>query len=128
MFRYLDSVKGVKVRRGSIPERKNIIHYEYPPSYQIPINDGNQTCPGLYVRCQPVLSNPVNSQLSINLLSQKRTYQWPWQAAIFTDGKYRCPALVLELNWLLASSDCSQNIKYVIFHEITKKIKFQPDH
>ncbi|XP_018405344.1 PREDICTED: serine protease nudel-like [Cyphomyrmex costatus] len=39
------------------------------------------------------------------------TYLWPWLAAIFVDGRYHCSALLLESDWLLSSSSCTENIR-----------------
>ncbi|CAG2068065.1 unnamed protein product, partial [Timema podura] len=55
---------------------------------------GFQTCPGLYVKCA--------SQLS----TQNR---WPWHAALYVGGVYKCSAALIDTRWLLASSYCVQD-------------------
>nr|CAD7404503.1 unnamed protein product [Timema cristinae] len=55
---------------------------------------GVQTCPGLYVKCA--------SQLS----AQNR---WPWHAALYVGGVYKCSAALIDSRWLLASSYCVQD-------------------
>lgn len=109
----MDSAREVPVKVGKYEERRNVIDYEYPPSYKFPNNDDKNTCSGLYIRCKPVLSNPVNAYLSLNRFSEEFSYQWPWQGAIFVDGNYRCPAIFLKDDWLLTSSQCNHNLEYV---------------
>nr|CAD7446407.1 unnamed protein product [Timema bartmani] len=55
---------------------------------------GVQTCAGLYVKCA--------SQLSV----QNR---WPWHAALYVGGVYKCSAALIDSRWLLASSYCVQD-------------------
>nr|CAD7461010.1 unnamed protein product [Timema tahoe] len=55
---------------------------------------GVQTCAGLYVKCA--------SQLSV----QNR---WPWHAALYVGGVYKCSAALIDSRWLLASSHCVQD-------------------
>ena len=86
------------------------IPYEYPPSYEIPDNS-TKTCRGLYVECRPVLSANTSHLIVSNPKTENTSYLWPWQAFIFVDGRHHCPAIILEHDWLLASSKCVQNIE-----------------
>ncbi|XP_020300166.1 serine protease nudel-like [Pseudomyrmex gracilis] len=71
----------------------------------------NVTCTALRIRCRPVLSSSVDTHLIVDHRARNHTYLWPWLAAIFVDGHYRCSALLLEPDWLLSSSKCTEDIK-----------------
>lgn len=71
----------------------------------------DETCTTLRIRCRPVLSSSADSYLIVDPRTEDHIYQWPWLAAIFVDGRYRCLALLLEPNWLLSSSSCTEDIR-----------------
>nr|XP_034181143.1 serine protease nudel [Osmia lignaria] len=77
----------------------------------VSVNEQNETCPGLYIRCTPVLSGSISTYLTIDTSTGNHIHLWPWLAAIFVDGDYRCPALLLDHSWLLSASKCLENIK-----------------
>nr|XP_012227219.1 PREDICTED: serine protease nudel [Linepithema humile] len=70
-----------------------------------------ETCTTLRIRCRPVLSSSADSYLIVDPRTGNHIYQWPWLAAIFVDGRYRCLALLLEPDWLLSSSSCTEGIR-----------------
>ncbi|EGI57358.1 Serine protease nudel [Acromyrmex echinatior] len=72
---------------------------------------GGETCTTLRFRCRPVLSSSADSHVVIDPRTGNHTYLWPWLAAIFVDGRYHCSALLLEPNWLLSSSSCTEIIR-----------------
>ncbi|XP_029664997.1 serine protease nudel-like [Formica exsecta] len=84
----------------------NITSYESSSSSE---EDG--TCTTLQIRCRQVLSSSADTHLIVDPRTGNYTYLWPWLAAIFVDGRYRCSALLLEPNWLLSSSSCTKDIK-----------------
>lgn len=75
------------------------------------MSEEDETCTTLYIRCRPVLSSSADSYLIVDPRTGDHVYQWPWLAAIFVDGRYRCSALLLEPDWLLSSSSCTENIR-----------------
>ncbi|CAL7938816.1 unnamed protein product [Xylocopa violacea] len=85
------------------------VHQEY--SSAASLNEDEETCPGIYVRCAPVLSSSVHAHLIVDASTGSRDYLWPWIAAIFVDGRYSCSALLLESNWLLSAANCLQNVR-----------------
>ncbi|XP_054006397.1 serine protease nudel [Hylaeus anthracinus] len=74
-------------------------------------NDKDETCPGLYIRCRPVLGSSVFTHLTVDTETGSRNYQWPWLAAIFVDGGYRCSATLLDRDWLLSPATCVENVR-----------------
>lgn len=89
-------------------------YYQSMPTYVAP-SEELSTCLGLYIRCRQVPSSSANVHLLVDPKTGSRTYIWPWLAAVFVDGLYRCSAILLEPNWLLSSSTCTKNIRYVYF-------------
>ncbi|XP_011256317.2 serine protease nudel isoform X3 [Camponotus floridanus] len=88
----------------------NITSYEPSPGH-VAASEENETCTTLRIRCRQVLSSSVDSHLIVDPRTGNRTYLWPWLAAIFVDGHYRCSALLVEPDWLLSSSSCTKDIK-----------------
>ncbi|KAK2585023.1 hypothetical protein KPH14_008548 [Odynerus spinipes] len=88
----------------------NETYYQPMPTYVAP-SESLATCPGLYIRCRPVPSSSANVHLMVDPKIGNRTYIWPWLAAVFIDGVYRCPAILLEPDWLLCSSTCTENLR-----------------
>nr|KAF7429288.1 hypothetical protein H0235_005686 [Vespula pensylvanica] len=88
----------------------NTTYYQSMPTYVAP-SEVLSTCLGLYIHCRPVPSSSANVHLLVDPKTGSRTYIWPWLAAIFVDGLYRCSAILLEPNWLLSSSTCTKNIR-----------------
>ncbi|XP_058807480.1 uncharacterized protein LOC131673478 [Phymastichus coffea] len=113
-FRSLDTVNEVIVQKSKLEERsstKNFpITYEYPPAFTPMSKGDNNTCYGLYIRCKPILDSKVNVHLKRNPETDERSYLWPWEGSVFVDGKYQCPAVLLENDLLLASSKCAEDI------------------
>ncbi|XP_050451697.1 serine protease nudel-like isoform X3 [Cataglyphis hispanica] len=84
----------------------NITSYESSPS-----SEEDEICMTLRIRCRQVLSSSADTHLIVDPRTGNYTYLWPWLAAIFVDGRYRCSALLLEPDWLLSSSSCTKDIK-----------------
>ncbi|XP_033218308.1 serine protease nudel-like [Belonocnema kinseyi] len=116
-FSNLDYVRKTEVNFSELKLKKSVLGYKYSAS-TVPYEYENKTCTGLYIRCKSVIKNPVHNQLTLDFHSRIRSYQWPWHGAIFSDGKYRCPAVLLETNWLLSNSECSKDINLAINHTI----------
>ncbi|KAL6265616.1 hypothetical protein P5V15_002410 [Pogonomyrmex californicus] len=74
-------------------------------------SEEGETCSTYIFRCGPVLSSSADSHLVVDPHTQSNTYLWPWLAAIFVDGRYHCSALLLEPDWLLSSSSCTDDIR-----------------
>lgn len=88
--------------------RDNVTGYEPERSAA---SEGGEPCTTLRFRCRPVLSSSAESHLIVDPRTGNHTYLWPWQAAIFVDGRYHCSALLLEPDWLLSSSSCTEAIR-----------------
>lgn len=71
----------------------------------------DETCPGISIQCASVLDYSVNAYLVADAKNGSRDYLWPWAAAIFVDGEYRCSAILLESNWLLSAAKCFENVR-----------------
>jgi len=89
----------------------NTTGYEPSPEH-VAASEGGETCTTLRFRCRPVLSSSADSHLVVDPRTGNHTYLWPWLAAIFVDGRYHCSALLLESDWLLSSSSCTEAIKW----------------
>lgn len=69
------------------------------------------SCTALRIRCGPGLSGSADSHLVVDPRTGSHIYLWPWLAAIFVNGRYRCSALLLEPNWLLSNAGCTRDIR-----------------
>lgn len=86
-------------------------HQEEPSATSL--NNDDKTCTGLYIRCRPVLNGSLSTHLTVDEATGSRVYLWPWLAAIFVDGGYRCSAILLDRDWLLSSAKCVENVRQV---------------
>ncbi|CAG5095894.1 Similar to ndl: Serine protease nudel (Drosophila melanogaster) [Cotesia congregata] len=75
-----------------------------------PKDSGAVMCHALYVDCSMNFNKPVYDYLYKSNLTNNETYLLPWEPAIFVDGKYHCPALLLNTEWAMASSHCTNDI------------------
>ncbi|XP_050596291.1 serine protease nudel isoform X2 [Bombus affinis] len=75
------------------------------------LNEEDETCLGLYIHCAAIPSGSMYAHLAIDDRTGNRDYLWPWLAAIFVDGRYRCMALLLDSNWLLSAAKCLENVR-----------------
>ncbi|XP_066591634.1 serine protease nudel [Prorops nasuta] len=91
--------------------------FEKPPS-NVALSEQAKTCSGVYIRCRPVLGSEVRAHLIDDPRTGSKTYLWPWLGAIFVDGLYRCTAVLLEHDWLLSSSRCTENITLSINYTV----------
>lgn len=111
----MDTVNEVIVPKSRLEIRSSTsdfpISYEYPPQFTPMRKGDNNTCYGLYIRCKPILDRKVNVNLKINPDTKERSYLWPWEGSVFVDGKYHCPAVLLENDLMLASSKYAQDIE-----------------
>nr|XP_031838376.1 serine protease nudel isoform X2 [Nomia melanderi] len=112
-FAYLESSEPVSVRDYELQtiswDKKNAALYRSLSAASL--SEQGKTCPGVYVRCRPVLSVNQSAHLIVDAGTGSREYQWPWLAAIFVDGHYRCSAILLDANWLLSASKCTENVR-----------------
>lgn len=74
-------------------------------------NEQDKPCLGLYIRCATTLSSSMNLHLVVDASTGSHDYLWPWLAAIFVDGRYRCVALLLDPSWLLSAAKCLENAR-----------------
>ena len=113
-YRAAASLTEIEVRNSPMQVKKstneNVIPYEYPPPYEQPDAD-SKTCQGLYIECRLVLSTNVSDLIVEDSKTRELSYLWPWEAIIFVDGRYRCPSIILEPSWLLASAKCVRDLE-----------------
>jgi len=96
--------------------------YETELSSRVEASVEDETCTTLRIHCRPVLSSSADSYLIVDPRTGNHIYQWPWLAAVFADGRYRCSALLLEPDWLLSSLSCTEDIRWV--NSASSKILF----
>ena len=36
---------------------------------------------------------------------------WPWQAAIYVNGSFKCSGVIINENWTLTVADCTRKTK-----------------
>jgi len=106
----MHSVEPVVVYKTLLETRKSTPSYSPLPSHAAK-NEEYETCKALRVRCRPVLSSSADMYLVIDPNTGSHNYLWPWLAAIFVDGRYHCPALLLEPDWLLTTVNCTTGIE-----------------
>ncbi|XP_015117186.1 serine protease nudel [Diachasma alloeum] len=110
-----ESVKNVTVMNEPLTfvhsTPNNLIPYKYPEVLMPPKND-SKTCQGLYVKCQTALTSSVESHRVEHVRNNpvNTSYLLPWEAAVFVDGRYHCPGVLLEHAWVLTSPRCTQNL------------------
>ncbi|XP_011695705.1 PREDICTED: serine protease nudel isoform X2 [Wasmannia auropunctata] len=113
-FQSLQSFDKIVVNETELETRRwdSAAGYVLSPEHVVAASEGSgETCTTLRFRCRPVLSSSADSHLVVDPRTGNHTYLWPWLAAIFVDGRYHCSALLLEPDWLLASSSCTAAIR-----------------
>lgn len=87
------------------------ISHEYPPEMRASRNESS-SCQGLYVKCQTALTSTVESHRveHVRNIPINTTYLFPWETAIFVNGRYHCPGVLLERDWVLTSYRCTKDI------------------
>lgn len=112
-FAYLESAEAVSVRDSELEtvswNKKNYASPEWQSAASL--SDDGKTCPGIKMRCRPVLNATESIYLIPDAGTGSRGYLWPWIAAIFVDGSYRCSAILLDDSWLLSASKCIENVR-----------------
>ncbi|KAG8042486.1 hypothetical protein G9C98_005120, partial [Cotesia typhae] len=73
-------------------------------------NSGAVMCHALYVDCSMNFNKPVYDYSYKSNLTNNETYLLPWEPAIFVDGKYHCPVLLLNTEWAMTSTHCTNDI------------------
>ncbi|XP_026666589.1 serine protease nudel-like isoform X2 [Ceratina calcarata] len=111
-FRNMISSMSVLVKKSKL----ETIAWPSNSTYQenstaVSLNKTDETCPGISIQCASVLGNSVNTYLVVDAKTGSRDYLWPWAAAIFVDGHYRCSALLLEPSWVLSAAKCLENVR-----------------
>ena len=128
----VDSAEEVSVNTSRLTERSaskdGLLNYEYPPRFRPSKRESNYTCYGLQIRCKPVLNRKLNVHLSVHPKTNERSYVWSWESSIFVDGKYQCPAVLLENNLLLGSEECGKDIEYELFSTIVYTVSRQSNN
>lgn len=107
--RNVQSVKKVNVNRIELETKSRRGRTENSTDYEVGDVDGS--CSALRIHCRPVLSSSADSHLIVDPKTGSQTYLWPWLAAIFVDGRYRCSAVLLKTDWLLSNSECTRDIR-----------------
>ncbi|KAG8038508.1 hypothetical protein G9C98_006204, partial [Cotesia typhae] len=69
-------------------------------------------CFALFVECQMNFKSSLGEYLYESNWTNEETYLLPWESTIFIDGKYHCPALLLDTTWALISTRCTKNINF----------------
>ncbi|XP_057339605.1 serine protease nudel [Microplitis mediator] len=72
--------------------------------------NGAALCNVSYLECELNFNRPVFQYLYRSYMINNETYLVPWEAAMFVDGKYHCPALLLDTVWALTPTRCIENI------------------
>ncbi|CAD6222513.1 GSCOCG00001002001-RA-CDS [Cotesia congregata] len=75
-----------------------------------PEDSNPSMCHALYVDCKMNFKEPVDEYLYKSNVPDNDTYLLPWEPAIFVDGKYHCPALLLNTEWAMTSTHCTNDI------------------
>lgn len=75
-------------------------------------SDSGDVCTGLYVQCSNVsLDNSVYRVYGINRTEKDaELYNSPWNAVIYSDGKYKCMGAILDTTWIVTSINCFKGI------------------
>ncbi|XP_021924195.1 uncharacterized protein LOC110831956 [Zootermopsis nevadensis] len=67
-------------------------------------------CTGLEVECWPQLLRGASAFYLHALSSARQEYEWPWHAAVYVHGEYKCAAILLNSHWLLTDAVAMGNI------------------
>ncbi|XP_011872575.1 PREDICTED: serine protease nudel [Vollenhovia emeryi] len=112
-FTSLQSLDTIVVNKTVLETRwhNTSASYESSQPRHTAASERGERCTALRFHCRPVLGSSADSYLVVEPRTDSRTYLWPWLAAIFVDGSYRCSALLLESDWLLSSSSCTAAIR-----------------
>ncbi|XP_076681045.1 serine protease nudel isoform X2 [Andrena cerasifolii] len=112
-FANLLSSESINVKNSQLEtvawKKGEATHQEEPSATSL--NNDDKTCTGLYIRCRPVLNGSLSTHLTVDEATGSHVYLWPWLAAIFVDGGYRCSAILLDRDWLLSSAKCVENVR-----------------
>lgn len=74
-------------------------------------NSENKTCNGLYIKCSNIsLDSSIHSVHLDNDTDEVELYTSPWNAAIYSDGIYRCMGAILNSRWIVTSFHCCDGI------------------
>lgn len=67
-------------------------------------------CTSLEVECWPQLLRDASAFHLHALSSVRQEYEWPWHAAVYVHGEYKCAATLLNSHWLLTDAVAMDNI------------------
>ncbi|KAL3276424.1 hypothetical protein HHI36_011809 [Cryptolaemus montrouzieri] len=75
------------------------------------LNISAAKCSGLYLGCSNITLNNDAFQLSSRNIEfdSDVLYDAPWNAAIFAGGIYKCMGVILNVQWVMTSSNCLRN-------------------
>ncbi|KZC07967.1 Serine protease nudel [Dufourea novaeangliae] len=114
-FANLQSSKPISVRDAELEtvrwSKESAAFHDSPSATSL--NSEGNTCLAIYMHCRPVLSGSKSTYRIVDAETGNGDYLWPWLTAIFVDGSYRCSAVLLDRNWLLAASKCVENVRQV---------------
>lgn len=113
--RDIESARSTVIKKSLLIEKTKFENQELNYGYMLRIPSTPQnstgTCYGVIIRCKPILYRKLNVHTKINPLTEEKNYLWPWEASVFVDGKYHCPAVLLENDLLLSSLECGEGIE-----------------
>lgn len=88
-------------------------------SHFIHIN-GKENCTLFYVKCSREITHPKMEHFFIPEGTLEEQFYTPWIARIHVNGIYQCAGVLIDLSWVLTSSDCFkdklQYVKLVLQH------------
>lgn len=93
-----------------IEENVTIESFSHSTS-QEPINHKARTCNGVFTKCLSTLSEHPDAFKFSHPTYKNDTYMLPWETAILVDGQYRCPGILLNKQWVLTMSRCTDGLE-----------------
>ncbi|XP_012251446.2 serine protease nudel [Athalia rosae] len=88
----------------------DVIPYEYSTLFSLTTDD-EPHCTALYLRCLPTIHTvPLTFRIKSTDGDEEDDFLWPWNAAVFVDGRYACSGVLLEPSWVLTSSYCVDDV------------------
>lgn len=115
VYRGCESFNETRMHNAPLEVRSStstdLIPYEHPLSLYDLEAEKEPSCTVIYVRCIPTIHTVSLAYRLKAIDGGQDTFLWPWHAAVFVDGRYKCGAVLLEPSWLLTSVHCTENIK-----------------
>lgn len=70
------------------------------------ISKADKECSSLYVKCSSALTHSKINHFVNDDENQEQLFMTPWNAAIYSDGEYKCTGILLNASWVLTSVQC----------------------